>query len=119
MPKIEIDSWSLLEVEMNASLKSFNVLRTLKRSDLGKPGLKPTFIFLTSDKAHIFVNDSGTFLLRFKKPKALRGAKKDTFKLSPVMFTPKLYKLKSKSPLGRLAKKAMKQLFMSGKITEE
>lgn len=116
MAKLEVESWSALEVKMDAANKSFTVVRGLKQADLGTPGLKPTFIFYTSQGAQIIVNEEGTFLLRFKYPKGAFDLRKKPNAYTKVMVgIPKL----SRPPenLKRLAKKAMKQLFLSGKVT--
>lgn len=119
MPKLELEGWSILEVEMDEKKKTFTVKRRLERSQLSDPKLKPTFIFYTSQGAQIFVNEKGRFLLRWKTPKYLAGKKIINDFEKYVNSTPKLTPLPGKSPLGRLVKKAMKQLFSSGKITRD
>lgn len=107
---VKITGWSVIEIEIDEDLKSFMLKRVIKQEqfhELAKPGIRPTFIFYTSSRAQILVDGKGVFLLRFKHPKGTHKA------LSGI---PKLYRLTNKSPLGRLAKKAMKQLLTSGKI---
>lgn len=119
MHKFELDGWSLLEVEMDEKLRTFTVKRRLERNQLSEPGIKPTFIFYTAHGAHIMVNEKGRFLIRWKKPKYLAGKKIINKVERFAQCTPKLSPLPGKSPLGRLVKKAMKQLFSSGKITRD
>lgn len=114
MPKLEVDAWSLIEVEMDEKLQTFTVKRRLDKADLGTPGLQPTFIFYING-AQVIVNEKGYFLLRWKKPKYFGGKVVATNPLIPTGHVPKLKRLYSKMPLTRLAKKAMKQLFFSGK----
>jgi hypothetical protein len=120
------EAWSILEVEMDEKHRTFTVKRRLERVQLSDPSLKPTFIFYTSRGAQLMVNNYGCFILRWKKPKYLAGKKVQTkSELSKKLLyveagvQPKLSRLPSKSPLARLAKKSMKQLFASGKITKE
>lgn len=119
MSKEEVDGWSAIEVEMDSNLKTFTVKKRLDKQDLGKPGLQPSFIFYTSNGAQILVNNQGIFLIRWKPPKYLGGKLVVTQPLLPTGHTPKLKKLFSKMPLARLAKKSMKQIFASGKVTKE
>lgn len=117
MPKLAIESWSLLEVEMNEKKNSFIIQRGLRLEDLATPGLKPTFVFFTSSLATIVVNDEGVFLLKYKYPKGAVKVKQPDYGeyLIPINATPKLTKAPSNHK--KLAKKAIKQLFASGKIT--
>lgn len=120
MPKTRIEGWSALEVEMDVRHRTFKVWRRLEQKDLGTPGLRPTFIFYTSHGAQLLVNDHGVFLLRFKMPKttpkdSTRIDDGKIFTLAWNFAVPKLYT--PPNNLKRLAKKAMKQLFASGKVT--
>lgn len=118
----KIEGWSLLEVDMDAKKKSFTVKRRLERTDITNPAVKPTFIFLTDHGAQLMINECGIFLIRFKwkgKPANIRGASSALREAviangvaTPVLYTPP-------RPLKRLAKKAMKQLLASGKLTKE
>lgn len=112
----EIDGWSLIEVDMDESKRTFTVKRRLSKSDLGTPGLQPTFIFYT-EGAQILLNDKGTFLVKWVS-KTLGGRERD-IPFLPSGMTPKLKRLYSKNPLARRAKKAMKQLFFPGKSKVE
>jgi hypothetical protein len=114
---MQVDAWSLLEVEMNENLRTFTVKRRLQKEQLGTPGLNPSFIFY-AEGAQILVNDKGTFLIRWKKPKQF-GGKLREFPFIPSGHEPKLKRLYSKSPFARLAKKSMKQLFFSSKSKVE
>jgi hypothetical protein len=114
MSKLEVDAWSLIEVEMDEKLQTFTVKRRLNKEDLSLPGLKPTFIFYING-AQVIVNENGYFLLRWKKPKYFGGKIVVTQPLIPTGHVPKLKRLYSKMPLARLAKKSMKQLFFPGK----
>lgn len=113
MSKLAIDGWSLLEVEMNEKNNSFKVLRRLTRADLALPGINPTFVFYTSYRSTILVNNKGIFLLRYKYPKGCPKPKNRND--IPSAAIPKLFKPPDNHK--RLAKKAVKQLFASGKIT--
>lgn len=114
----KIEGWSLLEVDMDEQHRTFKVTRRLERHDIHNPNVKPSFVFITDHGAQLMVNTHGTFLIRFKRPKgfkAIRPRLKMIMDVEPLK--PRLYK--PPTHLKRLAKKAMRQLFASGKITIE
>lgn len=111
---MKITGWSILEVDMDSNNRSFTVKRVLQKNQLHEPGLKPTFIFQVEGWAQVMSNEHGNFLVRFK------GPRKDIISGDPILSVraavPKLKRVYNKSPLGRLVRKGLRQLFESGSI---